>query len=107
MANQHYELTRCHDESDKIPIQEWLDDLDRVTRNRIRVQIDKMEDGNFGDVWPVGKGVSETRMDFGPGYRVYHATKRNEVHLLGGGSKATQQSDINAALRLWETHEKN
>jgi putative addiction module killer protein len=66
-----------------------------------------MEDGNFGDVRPVGSGVSETRMDFGPGYRVYFAIKRTVVHLLRGGDKSTQQFDISAAIEFWSDHGKD
>ncbi|MFZ0270922.1 MAG: type II toxin-antitoxin system RelE/ParE family toxin [Acidobacteriaceae bacterium] len=88
-------------------MQEWLGSLDVKTRSRIRVQIDKMEDGNFGDVRPVGGGVSETRINFGPGYRVYFALQGQVVHLLNGGDKSTQTADIAFAIKLWESHEKD
>lgn len=105
MANE-YDLLRCHTEDDRIPIQEFIDGIpDRKARARVRVCIDKMEDGNFGDVWPVGSGVSETRLHIGPGYRIYHARERRNVHLLNGGTKATQQADINFAIQLWSSHD--
>ncbi|WP_198152118.1 type II toxin-antitoxin system RelE/ParE family toxin [Granulicella tundricola] len=88
-----------------MPFQEWLfDSLDVRTRARITVRIDRIEDGNFGDVKPVGEGVSELRVDFGPGYRVYFGQKGNEVHLIRGGSKGTQTADIAAAKDFWRKH---
>jgi putative addiction module killer protein len=80
----------------------WLDDL-RDIRGRARVQarIERLAAGNPGDVAPVGEGVSELRVDVGPGYRVYFTRRgRAVIILLGGGSKQTQPADIRAALRL-------
>jgi putative addiction module killer protein len=105
LPSEQYDLQRCHTKDERIPLEEWLESLDIKTRNRIRVQIDKMEDGNFGDVKPAGSGVSETRINFGPGYRVYFALK--VVHLLGGGDKSTQQSDIASAIEFWSSHGKD
>ncbi|HEY5331125.1 MAG TPA: type II toxin-antitoxin system RelE/ParE family toxin [Acidobacteriaceae bacterium] len=107
MDSQTYELLRCHTDDDRIPIQEWTDSLDAGSRARVRIQIDKMEDGNFGDIWPIGDGASETRLDFGPGYRIYFALQGKVVHLLGGGTKKRQQVDIDAAKKLWKSHAKN
>ena len=98
------EILMCHTEDDRIPIAEWLNGLDVRARARVRVRIDRLEDGNFGDVEPVGEGVSELRLDFGPGYRVYFGQNGSEVHLIDGGSKATQARDIESALRFWRTH---
>ncbi|OGQ09468.1 MAG: addiction module antitoxin RelB [Deltaproteobacteria bacterium RBG_16_71_12] len=80
----------------------WLDDL-RDLRGRARVQsrIERLAAGNPGDVKPVGHGVSELRIDYGPGYRVYFVRKgRTVVVLLAGGNKGTQAADIKTALRL-------
>ena len=81
---------------------DWFGDLrDRQARVRIQVRIDRAEDGNFGDCRPVGEGVSEMRIHFGPGYRVYFKqTGMEVVILLAGGDKATQQQDIKTALKL-------
>jgi len=60
-----------------------------------------MAEGNPGDVKPVGEGVSELRIDFGPGYRVYFKSRaRQLIVLLAGGDKKTQANDIKVALRL-------
>jgi putative addiction module killer protein len=68
---------------------------------RIQARIDRAEDGNFGDCAPVGEGVSEMRIHYGPGYRVYFTQRGMEVViLLAGGNKATQSKDIQAAISL-------
>lgn len=80
----------------------WFDSLkDRQAVLRIEVRIDRAELGNFGDVKPVGEGVSEMRIDFGPGYRVYFVQRGMEIIiLLAGGNKSTQAKDIKTALEL-------
>lgn len=71
---------------------------------RIQARIDRVEDGNFGDVAPVGEGVSEMRVHFGPGYRVYFTQRGLDVViLLAGGDKSTQGKDIKNALELART----
>lgn len=82
---------------------EWLDGLkDRTGRAAILKRIDRVEDGNFGDYRPVGEGVFEIRIHFGPGYRVYYGLDGLKiVLLLCGGDKATQQKDIRRAHELW------
>ena len=99
------EILICRDETGREPFTEWLNGLDLQTRARVRVHIDRLEEGLFGDVEPVGEGVSELRMDFGPGYRVYFGQKDLEVHLLLGGSKQSQQKDIRRAKKLWRLHD--
>lgn len=80
----------------------WFGNLpDRRARARIQVRIDRLALGNPGDVKPVGEGVSELRIDYGPGYRVYFVRRGEAVIvLLAGGNKRTQTRDIEAALRL-------
>ena len=80
----------------------WLDSLrDARARARILVRVERLVAGNPGDVRPVGEGVSELRIDYGPGYRVYFKEQRREiVILLAGGNKQTQRRDIKTALRL-------
>jgi len=80
----------------------WIDKLHDVrARARILARVERLATGNPGDVKPVGKGVSELRIDYGPGYRVYYTQRGREVViLLAGGDKRTQASDIKTALRL-------
>ena len=80
----------------------WLDSLRDVrAKARILVRVERLAAGNPGDVRPVGEGVSELRIDYGPGYRVYFKRQgRTVVVLLAGGDKRTQNRDIGTALRL-------
>lgn len=80
----------------------WLDALDDIrARARILARIERLATGNPGDVAPVGEGVSELRIDYGPGYRVYcKQFGESLVILLAGGDKHTQAKDIKTALRL-------
>jgi putative addiction module killer protein len=74
---------------------------DPQTRARIQVRIDRLQLDLPGDVKPVGEGVSEMRIDYGPGYRVYFMRRRKEwILLLAGGDKRTQARDIHQAIRL-------
>ena len=81
------------------PFTEWLERLaDRQARARIRARLDRIALGNLGDCRAVGKGVSELRINWGPGYRVYFARVGSVVLLLlCGGDKTTQQKDIQHA----------
>jgi len=81
---------------------QWIDNLlDLQARARVQVRIERLAAGNPGDVKAVGKGVSELRIDYGPGYRVYFTKRGREVViLLAGGDKTTQAADIKIALRL-------
>ena len=80
----------------------WLDGLrDIHARARILARVERLAAGNPGDVKPVGESVSELRIDYGPGYRVYFTTRgRTVIILLAGGDKRTQATDIKTALRL-------
>ena len=80
----------------------WLDGLrDTRARAKIQARIERLAFGNPGDVRPVGEGVSELRIDYGPGYRVYYKTVGPEiVILIAGGDKSTQSADIKTARRL-------
>jgi putative addiction module killer protein len=80
----------------------WLDRLHDIrARARIQVRIERLAAGNPGDVKAVGEGVSELRIDYGPGYRVYYRKRgQNFIILLAGGEKSTQARDIKTALRL-------
>ena len=74
---------------------------DRQARLRVLSRVDRLSEGNPGDVKPIGGGISELRIDFGPGYRVYFM-KRGllVIVLLAGGGKRTQQADIKRAIKI-------
>lgn len=96
--------------SGKIPFLQWLNALkDPVTRLRIRRRLDRLELGNRGDCKPVGEGVSELRLAFGPGYRIYFAEYDAAIIiLLCGGDKDSQAKDIKLAKAYWhELKERN
>jgi putative addiction module killer protein len=80
----------------------WIRDLrDLRGKAKILARIRRLEDGNAGDVAPVGDGVSEMRIHFGPGYRVYYVGRADKiVLLLCGGDKSSQARDIEAAKEL-------
>jgi putative addiction module killer protein len=81
---------------------DWLRRLrDESARARIQIRIRRLSLGNFGDVKPVGGGVSELRIDYGPGYRVYFRQYGEVlILLLAGGTKKTQEADIAKAKKL-------
>jgi putative addiction module killer protein len=80
----------------------WLDGLrDERARARVLVRVERLLAGNAGDVRPIGEGVSELRIDYGPGYRVYFVRRGQAlVILLAGGDKGSQDTDIRKALAL-------
>ncbi len=80
----------------------WIDGLQDIrARARILVRIERLKAGNPGDVKPVGEGISELRIDYGPGYRVYFKRIGQKVIiLLAGGDKNTQHKDIKTAISL-------
>ncbi len=81
---------------------QWLDGLrDIHGRARIQARIERLAEGNPGDVRPVGEGISELRINFGSGYRVYFKKHGREIIiLLAGGDKNSQNTDIRTAMRL-------
>ena len=86
----------------------WIDNLrDLQGRARILVRVERLAAGNPGDVKPVGSGVAELRIHFGPGYRVYFTQRGSDiVILLAGGDKSSQSTDIQTALQLAKNLEK-
>ena len=84
---------------------EWLRNQTSQVRARVQARIDRVGLGNFGDSKGLGKGVSELRIDFGAGYRVYYERDGDAlVILLGGGTKQRQGRDIERAHALWEEY---
>jgi len=81
---------------------DWINDLkDRAIRARIQVRVDRLAHGNPGQHRHLTDGVSELKIDVGPGYRVYYTERNGElIVLLAGGDKSTQERDIKAAIAL-------
>ena len=101
------ELREYVDANGRIPYRDWLVKLDAGTIARVIAAVLRMEGGNFSAAKAVGAGVSELRMDFGPGYRVYFGRDGEQlVILLAGGSKKRQQADIDTAQALWAEYKR-
>ncbi|MSU62889.1 MAG: type II toxin-antitoxin system RelE/ParE family toxin [Pedosphaera sp.] len=92
-------------EAGRSPFAEWFDGLDAVTAERVDRYIHRLAAGNFGAAKALRHGVSELRLDFGPGYRVYYGREgRTLILLLGGGTKRRQDADIAAAVERWKRY---
>jgi putative addiction module killer protein len=90
------------DESGHNRFRRWLDDLDDAALARVLVSLERLSDGNLSQIKGVGAGVSELKINFGPGYRVYFGWDGDVlIILLGGGTKARQQKDIVQAQQDW------
>jgi putative addiction module killer protein len=90
------------DDRGRSPFRNWLVRLDTPTRARVQARILRFELGNLGDHKPVGNGVWEARLAFGPGYRLYFGKSGQDiVLLLLGGDKRSQDQDIKKAREFW------
>jgi putative addiction module killer protein len=100
------ELFEYETEEGKCPFRAWLEDLRDVTaRALIRKRLNRIRLGNMGDRKSLGDGVSELRIDFGPGYRVYFGEDGPRiVVLLCGGDKGSQSRDIEQAKKYWRDY---
>jgi putative addiction module killer protein len=95
-------ITAYETASGKKPFEEWVEGLDHIVASRVEARINRLIQGNLGDVKPVGEGVSELRLAFGSGFRVYFAQFQNEIIvLLCGGDKSSQSKDIEIAHNYW------
>ena len=87
------------------PFAEWFADVEPVARAKVARAIARMEQGNLSNVKPIGEGVLEYRLDFGPGYRVYFGRDGDVLLiLLTGGTKKRQQRDIEHARAYWQDY---
>ena len=86
---------------------EWINSLrDRIGKAKIQVRVDRLVHGNPGEYRNLSNGVSELKVDFGPGYRVYYSQRGNRlILLLVGGDKSTQHKDIRLAIALAKNYE--
>ena len=102
------ELEEYTTENGRTPFSDWLRKMsDRDARVRIRVRLDRMSLGSFGDSKALGGGLHELRIDHGPGYRVYFGRVGDRVVLLlCGGSKKTQARDIDLAQTYWQDYKR-
>ncbi len=89
-------------EDGRSPFEEWFAELDGVAAAKVTVALARLEQGNFSSAKPVGGGVIEYRIDWGPGIRVYFGREGDQmIILLAGGTKRRQQKDIELAKRRW------
>jgi putative addiction module killer protein len=97
------EIRQYIDRSGRSPFDRWFEKLNDSAKARITVHLDRLERGNFSAAKSVGEGVSELRLDFGPGFRIYFGKDGEQiVILLGGGTKKRQQLDIETAKAIWQ-----
>ncbi|MEA5496018.1 type II toxin-antitoxin system RelE/ParE family toxin [Limnoraphis robusta Tam1] len=106
MEAQPREIQRYIKVDGKIPFSEWIDSLqDRKARLKIKLRLDRVEEGNLGDYRSVGEGVFELRLNYGPGYRIYFGqVGLTIILLLCGGDKKTQVTDIQTAKKYWRDY---
>ncbi len=89
----------------RAPFDDWFNKLDTTAALKVRTALARTETGNLGDVEPVGQGVSERRITYGPGYRVYFGQDGDTlVILLCGGTKKRQSRDIEQAKAFWDDY---
>ena len=87
------------------PFREWRDRIsDKTTKSAIDARITRLRSGNFGKSEPIGEGASESKIDLGPGYRIYYGTDDATIILLHGGDKSTQEGDIALAKQFWHDY---
>lgn len=108
MSTVAKEIKEYLTEEGESPFRKWLNSLkDTNSRAKIRVRLNRIRLGNLGDCKSVGSGVSELRIDYGPGYRVYLGQDGDEIIiLLLGGDKKRQQKDIETAITYWHDYKR-
>jgi len=107
MTDTAYRLEYYQEENGDVPFNNWLTGLrDATAVARVRIRLSRLRLGLFGVVKPLGDGVAELKIDYGPGYRVYYAVSGKKVILLLiGGDKSTQRKDIATAKRYWKNYQ--
>lgn len=95
------------DPSGQSPYKAWFNALDVVAATKVATALERLAQGNKSSIQSVGQGVSEYRIDFGPGYRIYFGREGDRlVVLLGGGSKKRQSEDIKDAKTAWQDYKR-
>jgi putative addiction module killer protein len=95
------------DADGRSPFEDWFLDLRPPAAAKVTGAIIRIEQGNFSNAKGIGSGVSEYRIDFGPGYRIYFGKDGDQlIILLGGGTKKKQQRDINLAAERWQDYKR-
>ncbi|QQS14916.1 MAG: type II toxin-antitoxin system RelE/ParE family toxin [Rhodospirillales bacterium] len=101
------ELLEYQTEDTKRPFGDWFDSLDAIAAVRINTALTRLAAGNLSNVEPVGAGVAECKIDWGPGYRIYFGKDGERiVILLTGGTKKRQSADIAKAKRFWDDYKR-
>jgi putative addiction module killer protein len=101
------EVREYVDGSGRSPYGVWFDSLNAEAAARVAIALTRISLGNLSNVRSIGSGVSECRLNFGPGYRIYFGRDGEELLiLLGGGAKKRQQRDIRAAIDRWEDYKR-
>lgn len=101
------EIVEYLDASGRSPYAEWFDRLNAPAAAKVATAIMRMPEGNLSNVKSAGRGVLESRVDFGPGYRIYLARDGDQLLiLLGGGTKKRQDRDISKALARWQDYKR-
>ncbi len=99
------EVKEYLDRADRSPFGEWFNEVDAKVAAKVAKARQKLAAGHTGNTKSVGEGVSEYKIDFGPGYRLYYGKDGDAfILLLCGGSKKSQQQDITEAKRLWKEY---
>ena len=94
-----------YEDGDHCPFKEWLSGLrDGKAVAAVDARITRFRLGNLGKVEPIGDGASESKIELGPGYRIYFVAFGDEILLLTGGDKSSQSKDIQEALGFWKAH---
>jgi putative addiction module killer protein len=101
------EIVEYEQEDGTHPFFKWVSNINTPAKLKVRTAVARMGEGNFSNVKAVGQGVSEYRLDFGPGYRIYFGKDGDSlVILLGGGTKKRQNNDIETAQALWKEYKR-
>jgi putative addiction module killer protein len=103
METEPREVLYYKKEDGAVPFLKWLYSIeDKVTKAKIRIRLDRVAAGDLGDYRPVGDGVNELRLNYGPGYRIYFGFDGREIIvILCGGDKSSQGKDIKSAKEYW------